>query len=294
MSYLDLVGLSALMERTSGRPEVTIGLIDGPVATRHADLAGGQLREISGNSGAVCNRADSLACLHGTFVAGMLSAKRGSPAPAICPNCTLLIRPIFTETTSGLGQMPSATPLQLATAIIEAADAGARIINLSLGLAQPSSKGEQVLEQALDRAGRHGVIVVAAAGNQGALGSSAITRHPSVIPVAACDRRGRPMKDSNLGGSIGRRGVSAPGEGVTSLGADGEPLTFGGTSVAAPFVTGAIALLWSVFLAATAAQIKLAVTQSGIQRRASVVPPLLDVAAAYETLSFANARGRVA
>src|SRR3954453_14028642 len=100
MSFLDLVGLGALMGRTSGRPEVAIGLIDGPVATGHADLAGGHLREMSGNNGAICTQANSLACLHGTFVAGMLSAKRDSPAPAICPECTLLIRPIFTEATS--------------------------------------------------------------------------------------------------------------------------------------------------------------------------------------------------
>ena len=211
-------------------------------------------------------------------------------APAICPDCTLLIRPIFTETTSGRERLPSATPQELAAAIIECIDAGARVINLSLALAQPSSKGERLLEQALDRAVKRGVIVVAAAGNQGALGSSAITRHPWVIPVVACDVAGRPMNDSNLGGSIGRRGLSAPGDGVTSLGAEGRPLTLGGTSVAAPFVTGTIALLWSEFPIATAAQVKLAVTQASKPRRASVVPPLLDAAAAYQTLSMANVR----
>ena len=100
---------------------------------------------------------------------------------AICPNCTLLLRPIFTETTSGREHMPRATPLELAVAIIECIDAGARVINLSLGLAQPSTKGEQALEEAFNHALRHGVIVVAAAGNQGTLGSSAITRHPTPL-----------------------------------------------------------------------------------------------------------------
>jgi hypothetical protein len=44
---LSAVRLTALMERTSGRPEVKIGLIDGPVLSQHPDLAGGNLREIS-------------------------------------------------------------------------------------------------------------------------------------------------------------------------------------------------------------------------------------------------------
>jgi len=278
------------MERTSGSPDVQIGLIDGPVVTEHPDLVGGHLREIPGHNGATCTQADSAACQHGTFVAGILAAKRNSPAPAICPDCTLLIRPMFAEKSTGTERMPSATPQQLAAAIVECIDAGARVINLSLSLAQPSTKGEQELDEALDQAVRRGVIVVAAAGNQGTLGSSAITRHPWVIPVAACNLQGRPLGASNFGNSIGRRGLSAPGDRVTSLGAEGQPLTLGGTSVAVPFVTGAIALLSSEFPAASAAQIKLAVTQAATPRRASVVPPLLDAWASYNILLAGNAR----
>jgi subtilisin family serine protease len=290
MDPLDLVKLTTLMERTSGRPEVKIGLIDGPVVTEHPDLTREHVREIPGSHGTACAQAGSTACLHGTFVAGILSAKRNSPAPAICPNCTLLVRPIFAELISGREHMPSATPKELAAAIIECIEAGARVINLSLALAQPSTSGEQSLEDALDQTVRRGVIVVAAAGNQGTLGSSPITRHPWVVPVVACDVRGRPVNESNLGGSIGRRGLRAPGDGITSLGAEGQSLTLGGTSVAAPFVTGATALLWSAFPSATAAHIKLAVTHGSTPRGASVVPPLLDAAAAYQLLLAANAR----
>jgi subtilisin family serine protease len=292
MNPLDLVKLTTLMEHSSGSPDVTIGLIDGPVVTNHADLAGEHLRELPGPNGAQCTQAASAACQHGTFIAGILAAKRHSPAPAICPTCTLLIRPIFTETTSGREHLPSATPRELAVAISECIDGGARVINLSLALVQPSTNGEQALEAALNQAVRRGVIVVAAAGNHGVLGSSVITRHPWVIPVVACDLGGRPMNESNLGSSIGRRGLRAPGDGIISLNADAQALTLGGTSVAAPFVTGAIALLWSAFLTATAAQIKLAITQAGNLRRAAVVPPLLDAAAAYEILSVARVRGQ--
>jgi subtilisin family serine protease len=272
------------MELSSGSPEVTIGLIDGPVVAEHPDLAGARFREIHQNKAGTCAQANSTACLHGTFIAGILSAKRRSIAPAICPNCTLLIRPIFAEAASGREHMPNATALELAAAIIACIDAGAWVINLSLDLALPSAKGERVLKEALDHAVRHSVIVVAAAGNQGAVGSSSITRHPWVIPVVACDVHGRPMNESNLGGSIGRRGLSAPGEGVTSLGSTGQSLTLGGTSVAVPFVTGAIALLWSEFPAATATQIKHAISQVTSLRRASIVPPLLNAAAAHRIL----------
>ena len=270
-----------------------IGLIDGPVFTQHPDLTGERFDEIPGKNGAQCTQAKSMACLHGTFVAGILSAKRGSPAPAICPDCTLLYAR-FSPKRFGPRSHAERDAQELATAILDCIEAGARVINLSLALAQPSINGIRALEEAFDQAVRRGVIVVAAAGNQGALGSSAITRHPWVIPVVACDGRGRPTNDSNLGGSIGRRGLSAPGAGVTSLAAEGQPLTLGGTSVAAPFVTGAVALLWSEFSGASAGQIKLAVTHASMRRRASVVPPLLDAEAAYRALSIESGRRRTA
>jgi subtilisin family serine protease len=142
------------------------------------------------------------------------------------------------------------------------------------------------LEEALDYALQRSVIVVAAAGNQGTLGSSTITRHPWVIPVVACDPHGSPTRDSNLGHSIGRRGLSAPGQNIISLSAEARQIALGGTSVAVPFVTGTIALLLSEFVNATAAQVKSAVTSSS--RRCTVVPPLLDAEAAYQILLTAN------
>ena len=291
MNALELVKLLPLMERTSGRPNVKIGLIDGPVVAQHPDLATEHLREIPGDKGGTCVRPDSAACLHGTYVAGILAAKRNSPAPAICPGCTLLIRPIFAEQSSVREQMPSATPQELAAAIVDSISAGTRIINLSLGLAQAYTESDRALSEALDHAVRRGVIVVAAAGNQGYLGSSVITRHPWVIPVAACDLAGRPMRESNLGNSIGRRGLSAPGDGITSLGAEGRPIALGGTSVAVPFVTGTVALLWSEFPTASAEQIKLAIAEAITSRRASLVPPLLNASAAYDILLTTAYRG---
>jgi subtilisin family serine protease len=285
MCPLDLVGLTPLMHRGSGGPETRVALVDGPVALDHPDLATEMIQEIPGGPSGRCVLTDSAACGHGTFVAGILSGKRSSAAPAICPGCTLLVRPIFTETSSMSGQMPSATPRELVAAIVDCVSAGARVINLSLSLAEHSSREERELDEALDLAMRRGAIVVAAAGNQGTVGCSPITGHPWVIPVVACDLKGRPARDSNLGHSIGRLGLSAPGEEIVGLSTSSEPLRSSGTSVAAPFVTGAIALLWSEFPSASAAQLKRAVTHSRGARRASVVPALLDAWAAYQVLA---------
>ena len=262
-----------------------MALIDGPVVRDHPDLAQSIIKELPAQVRGTCSRLKSVACTHGTFVAGILVARRESSAPAICPGCTLILRPIFAEGANDNSEMPSATPEELASAIADAVGAGANVINLSAALAQPSSKGENQLEQALDYAAQREVLVVAAAGNQGTVGSSAITRHPWVIAVVGCDRNGRPTAESNLGSSIGRWGLAAPGENITSLGTNGKPQTSGGTSAAAPFVTGAIALLWSEYPTASAVRIKQAVTRAGLRSRRTIAPPVLDAWAAYEALT---------
>jgi subtilisin family serine protease len=284
MTPLDLVKLPQLMELTAGRPDIMVGLIDGPVAISHSGLAANNIREVPGETRGACAQAASAACLHGTFVAGILNAKRGAPAPAICPDCTLLVRPVFTEAAPGDLEQPGAEPGKLAAAILDCVKAGARVLNLSLALVQSSAQAKRALLEALDHAARRGVIVVAAAGNQGTVGGTVITSHPWVIPVAACGLSGKPLNESNLGHSIGRNGLRAPGEQITSLGAEGEPLTLGGTSAAAPFVTGAIALVWSLFPSPSAGQIHAAFLHVRARARTNVTPPLLNAWAAYQTL----------
>src|SRR5215469_5958004 len=59
-------------------------------------------------------RADTVACTHGTLVARILTARRASAAPSICPGCPLLLHPIFAEAVNSNGHMPRATPEELA------------------------------------------------------------------------------------------------------------------------------------------------------------------------------------
>ncbi len=155
---LDLIRLSLLMDRTSGVAEIKIGLIDGPVATEHSALNAESLKEISAKPTGGCSDVTSMACVHGTFVAGMLSGKRGSAALGICPGCELLVRPIFTETSSERDQVPSATPTELTEAIFDVVRAGARVINLSVALIQQSALGEADLWRALDHTARESAL----------------------------------------------------------------------------------------------------------------------------------------
>jgi subtilisin family serine protease len=155
---------------------------------------------------------------------------------------------------------------------------------VSAALTQPSMKDDRALTDALDHAARRGVIVVVAAGNQGTLGSTAITRHPWVIPVVSYDEHGRPHSHSNMGRSIGRSGLGAPGVGISSLGAGGTPLTCSGTSAAAPFVTGAVALLCSEFPDASGPDIKSGLLAMRAQQRTTIVPPLMDAWGSYQFL----------
>jgi subtilisin family serine protease len=288
---LNLIKLAELMTISSGSPNISIGLIDGPVLTSHKDFFQENIRVLSSKRSGSCITSSSLACIHGTLVAGMLKARRDSKTPGICPRCTLLIRPIFNESTYSTDVIPSATSEELSDAIIGCIKEGVKIINLSAALVSPTVSGIGDLKQVLDFASRHGVIVVAASGNQNTIGSTSITSHPWVIPVSACDDAGNPINNSNFGWSIGRHGLSAPGNHIKSLGTDGKQKVFGGTSAAAPFVTGTIALLWSEFKNASAYEIKFAVTHSSRIRR-TIIPPLLNAMVAYDYLKTNGSKFR--
>lgn len=288
----DPLALGPLMRATEGSPEVAVGMIDGPVDLDHPALRNARVRAVpslravppSGavkHSGEVHRSSQNTACGHGTFVAGMLAARRGSRAPAICPGCELVLRPVFDPRSDG---GPATSPRELARAITDTVAAGARVINLSLGLSRASVGVYHVFHEACDLACRRGVILVAAAGNQGALGHNPLLAHRWVLPVVACDPGGRPSTASNLAPSIARRGLMAPAEGVTSTAPGGRYTRLSGTSVAAPWVSGAIALLWSLAPHATAAEVRHAVLAGGGGRRGTLVPPLLDATVAWHRL----------
>ena len=277
-SDLDAAGVGRLMSIAVGAEVVGVALLDGPVALSHPALADARVRIIGADAAASCRADGSRTIWHGTSVAGVLSACRSSAAPGICPGCTLVIRPIFEDRVELI--VPRTTPAELARAILEWIEAGARVINVSSALEPGRSRARA--EAALDAAAHRGVLVIAAAGNDGAMGSSPLTRHPGALPVTACDAAGRPTRAANLARTFGARGIAAPGV-VTTITPDGPLATFSGTSFAAAVVSGVCALLWSLFPRAASQQITWAI--AGPQRRTSVAPPRLSAWMAYQRLA---------
>jgi subtilisin family serine protease len=283
---LDLITLTPLMARTSGSRQVVVALVDGPVLMSHPDLAA-NVRALSGHPPDRHAEAATPDYQHGTFAAGILCARRGSPAPAICPGCELLVNPVLMEAGAPDAGAPRAEAADVAAAIVQCIDQGARVINVGV-IVEHSSAGEHALEAAIDYATEHDVGVVVPA-NPRPAGIWNISAHPWVIPVVPYDLQGRPIGYADR--AIGLRGVGAPGAGITSLGADIEPVTRGGASTAAPFVTGTIALLRSEFPDATLAAIRFALTQEYSTGRTSLVPPILNAWAAYQFLKSATSHG---
>ncbi len=282
----DLIGLRPLMSLSSGNPEINIGVIDGPVDITHPAFQGSRIKTVEESQIAACRDANDLACIHGTFITGILSAKRGVPAPSICPNCTTILNPIFQEKKNGTTDqpvnMPNSTPAELAKAIIRTIDAGSRVVNLSIGLSTSSITTYDEMIEAYDYAIQKGVIIVVAAGNQGNIGHNSIVNHDWPIPIVACDSTGKFSSISNFGSSIGKNGLMAPGIDIESTYPGGGYIRMSGTSVATSFVTGAIALLWSLFPDITAAELIQSIRQTNHRgRKLTILPPLLNIEDAY-------------
>lgn len=290
MDALELVRLPRLMALSRGTANLVIGMIDGPVAANHPDLVPSNICASAGVSG-VCHSPNSAACRHGTAVASVLTGRRGARVPGIAPDCTLYVRPILTEAESSV-DVPHAAPSDLADAIVKCVHAGARVLNLSVTLDGDSLRANCELEESLRYCAQRGVLVVVASGNRGAMSGSALTRQQWVLPVVAYGLTGRPLANSDLGRSIGIRGLGAPGEGVGRLIEEDGVTPPRGSSVAVPFVTGTAALLWTLFPEAGAGEIRNALLASATAQRRTIVPALMDAWGAYLVLNRARTSRR--
>jgi serine protease len=178
---------------------------------------------------------------HGTHVAGTIAQATNNKYGVAGIAYEASLMPLKVLSAYGGG-----TVADIAEAIKFAADKGANVINMSLGGGGES----QLMKDAIDYAHRKGVVIIAAAGNEGSNGASYPARYPHVIGVSALGADGEKASYSNFGAGVD---ISAPGGSDAgkilqeTIDPDnngvGVFMGFQGTSMAAPHVAGVAALI---------------------------------------------------
>jgi hypothetical protein len=269
-------------ERPRGVVKVRVAVVDGPYD--FTALSTILAREPINLGDGSCRVSPSRACDHGTFIMGLLGARKDALLPGLCPDCDLLHVPLFVDK-----DVPRATVTELAKAITLAVSAGAQLINLSLAIVGDDAQRHRELTAALDYAEVSGAVVVVAAGNQGRLAMGQLLLHPVTIPVVAVDAAHRLLPGCNCGPLISRRGVAAQGYQVLGYAPAGGTTVMSGTSVATAVATGTLARLWSVRPNAAGAAVRAAVAR--LPSRMGSIPPMLDqeaILAALEKIDMAT------
>lgn len=179
---------------------------------------------------------------HGTHVAGIMSAvgirvPQGlAGAASLAPIRALAAARAPDGQVVGIGGT-----LDIDAALKAAADMGVRVMNLSFGTSENEMTGEAppVHADSIAYVMNRGVICVAAMGNSGREERFYPAALPGVIAVGSIGEYGHASEFSSTGDHIA---LSAPGEDVISVGLEGYRSSTG-TSHAAPFVSGAVALM---------------------------------------------------
>jgi outer membrane protein assembly factor BamB len=240
-------------------PNVIVAIVDTGMRLTHADLAGNLWRNPSPSSSGYVNDLHGINALvpktfagsgnpsddngHGTHVAGIIGAVGNNGIGGSGVAWRVQLMPLKFLRADGSGTT-SANIACLDYAIAH----GVSIINASYG----SNIYSAAEFDALKKVREAGIIVVAAAGNDGA-NNDVVNQYPdgylldNIVTVASTTRTGALAINSNYGaGSID---VAAPGDSVYSTfgSSDTAYQTLSGTSMAAPHVAGALALLKARF-----------------------------------------------
>ncbi|MCU1589152.1 MAG: peptidase [Frankiales bacterium] len=178
---------------------------------------------------------------HGTAVSGVIAASTDNKqgVAGISWGATVLAERV-------LGADGSGSMCTVSAGILDAVDAGARVLNMSLGGA--ASACPLVLKEALSYAHDHGALAVVSAGNDGTRGNP--VDYPAgcdgAFGVGATDQTDHYASFSEHGSQVD---ISAPGVNVLTTYRDGKGVHsyayLSGTSLSAPLVSGAAALLLS-------------------------------------------------
>ncbi|MEV6160894.1 type VII secretion-associated serine protease mycosin [Streptomyces sp. NPDC052052] len=292
--------------RTTKGKGITVAVVDTGVDGTVPDLDGQVLpgKDMIGFGAA---RGDRSWARHGTAMAGIIAghghgAGQGDGVLGIAPEAKILpVRVILEASDPARTKARESRGTALADGIRWAADHGADVINLSLGDDSKSAHPESGEDAAIQYALKKGAVVVASSGNGGEKGDhiSYPAAYPGVIAVAAVDRYGTHAAFST------RRWyatVSAPGVDIVVAAPDRKYYIEWGTSAAAAFVSGAVALVRAAHPGLTPAQIKQLLTDTARSAPASgrddargygIVDPAAAISAAAE-LRPADARAESA
>lgn len=235
-------GIETLWTLSKGDPEFRIAILDGPVVSNHASLQGAKISNVDNGK----NPA-KVKSFHGTFVASIILGQHGSPVTGIAPQCQGLSITVYDE--DDQGNLSSANQTDLASGIRQALESGAHLINISGGETTTDGTAYPMLQEAINACEAKGVLVIAAAGNDGGQLLHVPAVLPQVLAVGSMDMEGNPSNFSNWGQASKNQGILVPGENILGAMVSGDPYATGtlqGTSFATPLVTGAVALLASV------------------------------------------------
>jgi cyanobactin maturation PatA/PatG family protease len=234
-------GISELWAETKGDSGVCVAVLDGPVDQSHPCFAGANLTKLQTLVADVASSGQMSG--HGTHITSAIFGQHGSPVQGIAPGCRGLIVPVFSDNRSG-----PLSQLDLARAINQAVEQGAHIINISGGQLSQSGEADPMLANAVRFCNDNGVLIVAAAGNDGCKCLHVPAALPAVLAVGAMNSQGLPFDFSNWGDAYQTQGILAPGENILGAEPGGGVITRSGTSFATPIVSGIIALLLSIQL----------------------------------------------
>lgn len=223
---------------------VTIAVLDTGVAP-DATFGTSRLRAIDIGLGTTAGTGGEDG--HGTAVAS-LAVGATPDAPGVAPAANLLS--IRVTDANGASDL-----FTVAQAILAATDAGAKVINISLGGYATST----TLDAAITYATAHGAVIVAAAGNDQASQLTWPAADPRVVSVGAIDANEQQLNFSNSGAQLQ---ITAPGYGVQTAWLEGQRAYVDGTSISAPLVAGAIAAVLSESPALTPGQAWEAIRQT--------------------------------
>lgn len=245
---------------------VTIAVLDTKIDASHPDFAnagssstdardGGQI-DLSRARDIVTHHTGA-AAYHGTFVAGLAAAATGNGRDTAALGYAATILPV--TVVNGAGNTDAAA---LAEGIVYAWEQGARVINLSLGIAGDSTAVRNAIRLVTrGTATRPPSLVVAAAGNNTGSAPFYPGSYPEVMSVSGTDADDRPAPCSNHNANVS---VSAPADRLIGLDRMPNRLIQAacGTSAAAPQVSGLAALLLAQDPSRTPTQVRAIIEQT--------------------------------